>query len=232
MGSCFLVLGRAFARRKTQSRCKGGGKEAESVPEERQSTQSTVVNDMVEVPQDVGFPLPGVFEGLPPPSLANGWTLLGDLAACIFAAPFLAILSRLAGALKPEWFMHSENNGNAFIFPEASHGVMFWLCWCIGGLVMRAFEADAVDSQDLVKTVKRTALAAETSGFLANLVWLFLRFSGNLESAYTMTGYSASCLRLTKQSKIYCVFWGLPWRPQNSCGLRGHSFHTLTIVFS
>ena len=97
---------------------------------------------------------------------------------------------------------------------------------------MRAFEADAVDSQDLVKTVKRTALAAETSGFLANLVWLFLRFSGNLESAYTMTGYSASCLRLTKQSKIYCVFWGLPWRPQNSCGLRGHSFHTLTIVFS
>ncbi|CAK9032289.1 cAMP-dependent protein kinase regulatory subunit [Durusdinium trenchii] len=146
---------------------------------------------MVEVPQDVGFPLPGVFEGLPPPSLANGWTLLGDLAACIFAAPFLAILSRLAGALKPEWFMHSENNGNAFIFPEASHGVMFWLCWCIGGLVMRAFEADAVDSQDLVKTVKRTALAAETSGFLANLVWLFLRFSGNLESAYTMTGYSA-----------------------------------------
>ena len=131
-GSCFLVLGRAFARRKTQSRCKGGGKEAESVPEERQSTQSTVVNDMVEVPQDVGFPLPGVFEGLPPPSLANGWTLLGDLAACIFAAPFLAILSRLAGALKPEWFMHSENNGNAFIFPEASHGVMFWLCWCIG----------------------------------------------------------------------------------------------------
>ena len=83
-----------------------------------------------EVPQNVELSLSAAFQRILQPSLANGWTLLGDLLTCGLAAPLLAIFYLRVGVLHPDWFTAIADAEKDFIFPEFAHGVIFSLCWC------------------------------------------------------------------------------------------------------
>lgn len=144
-----------------------------------------------EVPQNVELSLSAAFQRILQPSLANGWTLLGDLLTCGLAAPLLAIFYLRVGVLHPDWFTAIADAEKDFIFPEFAHGVIFSLCWCYGGLAIGAFEADAVNPQNLLQTIQRTIYSGAVTAWLASVVRSFLTLSGNLEAAYAFCGYSA-----------------------------------------
>ena len=130
-----------------------------------------------------------IFQRLLQPSVAKPWIFLGDLLTCGLAAPLFSTFYLRVGVLQPDWFEKIADTEKDFIFPEFSHGLIFSLCWCIGAMAIGAFESDAVSSKNLLKTIRCTALAAATTGWLSSVSWSILNLSGSLEEAYALTGY-------------------------------------------
>ena len=149
-----------------------------------------------EVPQKNELSLSAVYQRILQPSLANSWYLFGDVLTCGLAAPLLSIFYLRVGVLHPDWFTGILDSEKGFIFPEFAHGVIFCLCWCYGGLAIGAFEADAVNPQNLLQTIRRTVYSGAVTAWLASVARSFLTLSGNLEAAYEFCGYSVAELQL------------------------------------
>eukprot|EP00434_Breviolum_minutum_P020980 symbB.v1.2.018508.t1/scaffold1403.1/size153157/14 len=149
-----------------------------------------VLEEVAQV-QNLEMSWPNVFQRVLQPSLANGWILLGDMLTLSLAAPFLSTFYLRVGVLRPYWFINIADSEKDFIFPEFSHGVIFALCWCFGGLAMGAFQTDAVNPQNLLKTIQRTSFSGLVTAWLATVVRSVLFLSGRLEGAYGLTGYLA-----------------------------------------
>ena len=130
-----------------------------------------------------------IFQRLQKPSVSKPWIFFGDLLTCGLAAPLFATFYLRVGVLKPDWFERIADTEKDFIFPEFAHGLIFSLCWCIGAMAIGAFESDAVSSKNLLKTIRCTALAAATTGWLSSVAWSILNLSGGLEEAYALAGY-------------------------------------------
>ena len=54
---------------------------------------------------------------------------------------------------------------------------------------MGAFQTDAVNPQNLLKTIQRTSFSGLVTAWLATVVRSVLFLSGRLEGAYGLTGY-------------------------------------------
>ena len=147
-----------------------------------------VLEEVAQV-QNLEMSWPNVFQRVLQPSLANGWILLGDMLTLGLAAPFFSTFYLRVGVLRPDWFINIADSDKDFIFPEFSHGVIFALCWCFGGLAMGAFQTDAVNPQNLLKTIQRTSFSGLVTAWLASVVRSLLALSGRLEAAYGLTGY-------------------------------------------
>ena len=130
-----------------------------------------------------------ISQRLSKPSLANGWTLVGDLGITTTVAPMLSIV--FARALEPDWYRQLPDSDVDFIFPELFHGLLYGLCWLLGGLALGAFETKAVNPKNLLETIQRTAWAAVATVWLACSAWLVLRANGWLPDSYAALGYVA-----------------------------------------
>lgn len=165
-----------------------------------------------------------ISQRLSKPSLANGWTLVGDLGITTAVAPLLSIV--FLRALEPDWYRQLPDSDVGFIFPEYFHGVLYGLCWLLGGLALGAFETKAVNPKNLLETIQRTAWAAVATVWLACSAWLLLRTNGWLPDSYAALGYVTSAgilptfrdFFIDLQFEVWCL---IAWRLTRAVSVEG-----------
>ncbi|CAE7326229.1 mcb [Symbiodinium necroappetens] len=169
-----------------------------------------------------------ISQRLSKPSLANGWTLVGDLGITTTVAPMLSIV--FARALQPDWYRQLPDSDVEFIFPELFHGLLYGLCWLLGGLALGAFETKAVNPKNLLETIQRTAWAAVATVWLACSAWLVLRANGWLPDSYAALGYVTSAAFLPTfrdffidlQFEVWCL---IAWRLTRAVSVEGSGLY-------
>lgn len=102
------------------------------------------------------------------PRIVDSRLVIGDILAC-FAVPNLAVAFLVqTGLYMPEWLLLGGVSGQSVALPSLGHGVILAMCWMLGALAVRAFEAKAVFPSHPDWSLGRFALA----GIIA--VWVLL----------------------------------------------------------
>jgi len=107
-------------------------------------------------------------EGLFEPKITDWRVVQGDILAC-FAVPNVVVLLFVRTALySPEWARLSTNIGQPVLSAILSHGGALAICWSLGALLGRAWEARAVYPNHPQAAVTRILVA----GIIA--VWILV----------------------------------------------------------
>lgn len=141
--------------------------ESEEVTEENDAENCTDVD--VETGTKPGFNLFKYgLEGLLEPQITDWRVVQGDILAC-FAVPNVVVLLFVRTALySPEWARLSTNIGQPVLSAILSHGGALAICWSLGALLGRAWEARAVYPNHPQAAVTRILVA----GIIA--IWILL----------------------------------------------------------
>jgi len=141
--------------------------ESEELVEEKDAEKRTDID--AETRAKSGFNLFKYgFEGLLKPKITDWRVVQGDILAC-FAVPNVVVLLFVRTALySPEWARLSTSIGQSVFSAILSHGGALAICWSLGALLGRAWEARAVYPNHPQAAVTRILVA----GIIA--VWILV----------------------------------------------------------